>query len=585
MPLSKLYGDIYYSRDGGLAETREVFLCGCDLPAAWRGRSRFVVAELGFGAGLNTAALINLWRETGPATGRLHIFSVEAHPLPAQDAARALGHWPELSDVAAAMLAQWPGASQGFHRLELPQWRVTLDVAVMEALDALSRWNGRADAWFLDGFAPSRNPAMWRAEVMHAVAAHSAPGARLATYTVAGAVRRDLTNAGFALERLPGFGKKRERLAGRLPGCRPCETPPPRVAIIGAGIAGAALSRAFVAFGVEPLIFERERIGAGASGGPAALVTPRLDAGLAAPAALFAETFRRAVQLYLQEPGAVISKGALQLQVTPKDSARFGKIASSALFDDGAMTLVDGAGMTRRLGEAAPPGLDVRAACVVDPGVLLPSWTRDIVRADIAAMEKTEGGWSLRNARGEPLCEVDVVCLAAGQDCLRLAPQLPLTWVRGQATCVNGVAVSEAVVFGDYVIPTRAGLLFGATHDRGDNDDAPREEDRRRNLAGLAATLPGLAARLADSPMAARTGVRVATVDYLPVAGATGAEPGLFILSGLGSRGFALAPLLAEHIAALALGAPSPLRQDLAQLVDPGRFAIRAARRSHVATP
>jgi tRNA 5-methylaminomethyl-2-thiouridine biosynthesis bifunctional protein len=170
-PRSSLYGDAYFGADDGLAESRAVFLEGCGLPAAWAGRRGFTVAELGFGTGLNILALLDLWRREGPPAGRLHLFSVEAHLMPREDAARALSAWPELATLAAPLLAQWPGKRRGFHRIDWPESRASLDLALMEVGEALSLWDGPADAWFLDGFAPALNPDMWRDEVLRAVAA------------------------------------------------------------------------------------------------------------------------------------------------------------------------------------------------------------------------------------------------------------------------------------------------------------------------------------------------------------------------------------------------------------------------------
>src|SRR5579872_4649340 len=205
LPRSRRYGDVYFSRAGGLAESRAVFLAGCGLPERWAGRRRFTVAELGFGTGLNVVALLALWRAHRPPEGQLSIFSVEAHPLTQAQARRALALWPELADVAEPVLARWPSGRPGFHRLDLAALGATLDVAVMEAGEALTAWDGVADAWFLDGFAPARNPAMWTPALMAQVAAKSAPGAVAATYTVAGEVRRALAAVGFAVERRPGF--------------------------------------------------------------------------------------------------------------------------------------------------------------------------------------------------------------------------------------------------------------------------------------------------------------------------------------------------------------------------------------------
>ncbi|HEX6866352.1 MAG TPA: tRNA (5-methylaminomethyl-2-thiouridine)(34)-methyltransferase MnmD, partial [Caulobacteraceae bacterium] len=187
LPRSALYGDVYFSADDGLAETRAVFLAGCGLPDAWAGRRHFTIGELGFGTGLNIAALLTLWRETRPDGARLHIFSVEAHPITRDEARRALARWPEIAEAANALTRRWPGRARGVHRLDLPEFAATLDVAVMEAGEALAGWDGAADAWFLDGFSPAANPQMWREELLAQVAARSAPGARAATFTVAGA--------------------------------------------------------------------------------------------------------------------------------------------------------------------------------------------------------------------------------------------------------------------------------------------------------------------------------------------------------------------------------------------------------------
>ncbi|MFC3067792.1 tRNA (5-methylaminomethyl-2-thiouridine)(34)-methyltransferase MnmD [Phenylobacterium soli] len=577
-PRSRLYGDVYFSTEDGLAETRAVFLEGCGLPGAWAGRRRFVVGELGFGTGLNIAALLDLWRRARPAGGQLHIFSIEAHPIAAEEAARALGRWPEIAEAAGPLVANWAGRARGFHRVELPELGAILDLAVMDVGQALARWDGAADAWFLDGFSPALNPAMWSEEILRLVAARSAPGARAATFTVAGAVRRGLAGAGFAVDKRPGFGRKRERLEARLPGEPAPASPVRRVAIVGAGIAGAAAARAVRALGAEAVVVEAVGPGAGGSGNPAGLVTPRLDAGLGAPAELFARAFGRAVELFEAAPGAVVARGVLQLVQSPRDEARFAKIAASDLFEPGALALLDGAGAAERLGEAAPAALAQETALAVAPARILQAWTGPTIGGEVAALRPAGEGWALLDASGAELARADAVILAAGLATARLAPGLPLAAVRGQASWAEGVEAPAAAAWGGYVLPTPGGVLFGATHDREDEGTEVREADHARNLETLAAALPGLATRLAGHRLDGRASIRATTPDRLPVAG-RGPADGVFLLTGFGSRGFSLAPLLAEHVAAEALGAPSPLPRDLAELVAPERFARRAARR------
>lgn len=573
-PRSGRFGDVYFSREDGLAETRAVFLAGCGLPDAWRDRARFTVAELGFGTGLNIAALLDLWRRTRPSAGRLHVFSVEGFPLTRDEAARALAAWPELSDAAGALLSAWPAPVPGVHRLDLPSFGATLDLAIGEAEDVLSQWSGDADAWFLDGFAPSTNPGMWSERVMDLIAARSAPGARVATFTVAGQVRRGLADRGFAVEKRPGHGRKRERLEARRAG-EPTPERRPRVAIVGAGVAGAALARAFAALGIRPLVVEADAPGAGASGFPAALVTPRLDAGDGGVAALYAQALRRAGSLYRAIPDAVIQQGVLQLEQAPRDAGRFAKVAAQTLWPDGAMAVLDAGTCSERLGEPVDHGgLWMRDALAIRPAAVLQAWLSDadVLRAAVSRIERAPDGWRLIGADGAVLVQADVVALAGGWGTAALAPDLPLAPAGGQADWIDGVD-GPAAAWGGYAAPTGAGLLYGATHDRGRTDPKVDEDASARNLAALRARLPRLADRVAGGGTpGARTAVRATTPDRLPVAGLL--EGGLHVLGGLGSRGFCAAPLLAEHVAALAAGAPSPLPLDLAGRVGPLRFSI-----------
>ncbi|WP_271066947.1 FAD-dependent 5-carboxymethylaminomethyl-2-thiouridine(34) oxidoreductase MnmC [Caulobacter sp. NIBR1757] len=565
LPGSRLYGDVYFSSEDGLAESRAVFLAGCGLPGAWANRRQFTVGELGFGAGLNIAALLTLWAETRPAGAHLSIFSIEAHPMAAADAARALARWPDIQPAAAALIAGWPGPARGFHHLDLPAFGASLDLAVMDAAEALTAWSGQADAWFLDGFAPAANPAMWSPPLMAQVAARSAPGARAATFTVAGAVRRGLAEAGFAVSKQPGFGRKRERTEAVFPG-QAAEPPRPSVAIVGAGIAGAALARALRARGLEPQLFDGAGPAAGASGNPAALMTPRLDAGDGPPARLFAQAFRHAVAAYGTVPGAILARGARHLADGEKDAARHQRIAASPLHDPGTLT-------------PEPGGLIIHDGLVLDAAQLVQAWSGPVDRRAVAELAPSETGWRLLDAAGQALAEVDAVVLCAGADNRALA-QLPLQPVRGQCTVARGAAIPQAVSFGGYAVPTRDGVLFGATHQRDRTDTTVLAEDDQANLALIATRLPDLAADLAARPLSSRAAIRAATPDHLPLAGPVPGRPGLFVLSGFGGRGFCVAPLLADHLAATLLGYPSPLPADLADAVDPDRFRQRALKRT-----
>lgn len=563
-PRSQRFDDIYFSRDGGLDEARAVFLKGCGLPEAWAGRRRFTVAETGFGTGLNVLALLDLWRTTRPADGRLNIFSVEAYPMAREEAARALAAWPELADLAAILTARWPRRAAGLHRVDFPELGAALDLAVGEALWGITQWSGAADAWMLDGFAPAKNPEMWRDEVLLAVAARSAPGARLSTFTVAGQVRRGLERAGFSVSKQPGHGRKRERLEALMPGSRGPDAGPPTAAIIGAGIAGAALARALKAEGLRPIVID---CGAGdaASANPAALVTPALDAGGGARAGFYAQAFARAVDLYeALGPAAVIGRGAEQLARAERDPARFEAVMAGDLYAEGALTATDG-------GVRFEEGLWIR------PQAVTAAWLAGCERVTGVArrLEQAGGGWRVLGEDGA-LAEADLVFVAAGIGSGPLVgSQDAFAPVRGQASWAEGLALDRARAWGGYAIPMDAaapcGVLFGATHDRGRTDVGVLAEDHARNLKTLAEALPDLAERAGSGVLHGRAAIRATTFDRLPVAGPA-KQAGVYLLGGLGSRGFCTAPLLAEHLAATALDLPSPLPRTFQDLMVTARL-------------
>jgi tRNA 5-methylaminomethyl-2-thiouridine biosynthesis bifunctional protein len=570
LPRSRLYGDVYFSSADGLAETRAVFLAGCHLPEAFVGRSHFVVGELGFGTGLNIAALLDLWRQTAPPAARLHIFSIEAHPISREDAARALAVWPELGEAAEALLAAWPGQARGFHRVDLPAFNATLDLAVMDVRQALETWDGAADTWFLDGFSPALNPAMWSEEILAAVAARSAPGARAATFTVAGAVRRGLQAAGFEIAKCPGFGRKKDRLEAWLPGAPQTPPRPARLAIIGGGIAAASLARAARVEGLTVAVYD-DGVAPG-SGNPAALVTAALDAGGGPRAALPAQALARAAALYDQVPNAVLARGVLQQALDPRSEGRFAAVATQDHFEPGSMTLQTGETAEAALGEPAQAVLAMQTARVVEPAAILAAWRGKVVNASVDALVRTPEGWDLLDAGGMVIGRADVVAVAAGAALNRLLPDLPCRPVRGQAswTALSGPPVTPSA-FGGYAVPTRDGVLFGATHDKDNPSTDVLPEDHQRNLATLAEGRPQLADHLAGKPLSGRAAIRATTPDHLPLAGQV--EDGLFVLGGLGGRGFGLAPLLAEHVVAGMLSLPSPLPRPLSCLVSPHRYA------------
>lgn len=209
IPVSTRFDDPYFSLEDGLSETRHVFLAGNGLPG--RFRDGFRVAELGFGTGLNLLTALKAWRDTGQ-TGQLHFTTFEAYPLTAPEMLRAQAAFPELAELAAELAPRW---QDGAHTFDLADLR--FEMISGDARETLPRWTCAADAWFLDGFSPARNPELWGEDLMAEVARHMAPGGTASTYTAAGHVRRALAAAGLRVTRVPGYGRKRHMTIAERP--------------------------------------------------------------------------------------------------------------------------------------------------------------------------------------------------------------------------------------------------------------------------------------------------------------------------------------------------------------------------------
>ncbi|MGD2132817.1 MAG: FAD-dependent 5-carboxymethylaminomethyl-2-thiouridine(34) oxidoreductase MnmC [Maricaulaceae bacterium] len=621
-PRSTAFDDPYFSSEDGLSESEAVFLAGCSLPEAWAGTRQFVVGELGFGTGLNFLALWRLWRREGPKDGWLHFVSVEGFPLTRDQARGALASFEALGPLRNALLAAWPPRIKGVHRRVFAADRVTLTLAHLPVREALAQLDFAADAWFLDGFAPARNPDMWSPEVFAAIARASRPGARAATFTVAGDVRRRLEAVGFAVEKKPGHGRKRERLEARL-----ARSPAPAHAraaiadgptlIIGAGIAGAGLAAALARRGREtilldagagpgagaepgsaPLFESAALCAAGASGVPAGLVAPRLDLDDRPEARLHRCAYAFALDAYAGAD-AFRPIGVRRAALEPDGADRLARLlASDALPPDMACASEGG-------------GLLLDQAGVLDPA----AWIVETLGerkvqcgASVAALEFTGGAWVACDDAGRPIAEAPSCVIAAGASLARW-PQtafVPITASRGQLTVapLEGPPPEHAASWGGYYAPLTDGrLAFGATFDDAAPDasvvtDAASDA---RNLETLKAFAPDLAARVVMDRAGAFTALRATTPDRLPVLGpaidaaafedAFGAVgpsaaarpelrlPGLYLFGGLGSRGFTLAPLLAEALAAHLCGEPGAIERGAANSLDPARFLLRRLKR------
>ena len=603
-PRARACNDVYFSRAGGLEETRAVFLAGCGLPDGWRGRRAFTIGELGFGTGLNALATWAQWKATRSAGAVLHCISVEGFPLERDEAARALAPYAEIAPLAAKLLARWPVRARGAQRVWFPEDGFALTVIHAPAEAALAGFVGAIDAWFLDGFTPARNPQMWSEALMARIAALSAPGARLASYSVAGSVRRALTAAGFAVDKRPGFSGKRERLEARL-----VASPSPRasyyglreadcasVAVIGAGIAGASVAAALTRRGVRAIVYDAAAtVAAGASGNPVGLVSPRLDRTDTAVARLHRAAYLDALQNY-RALGVFNACGVLARARDDADRAAQADLIADPPLPHTQMRAADGGLLHVTAGTVEPR----RAVGAMLSGATLR------LSMQVSALERVVDRWLLRDDDGNIVGEATAVVLANGARMATIAQTrwAPLEFTRGQLEWGNlaGEALTLGLESSAYVAPCNGGIAFGATFDR---LDAPMavcadEASRVRNLAALRALSPDIADRVTQ--LQSRAAVRAATQDRVPIAGVAPdaaafaashanlahgilldqsipVHDGLYLLGGLGSRGLTLAPLLGERVAAEILGEPQALDRGALDAVHPARFLVRALKR------
>jgi len=582
-PYSQEYGDVYHSAEGGLAQARHVFLQGNGLPERWRGRRAFTILETGFGFGLCFLASWRAWRDDPARCERLHFVSIEKHPFSAPDLALLWEKNSELKTQSREILARWPMLVPGMHRLEFDAGGVVLTLALGDIADTLPQLQLAADAIFLDGFAPAKNPDMWQPQLLRHLGRIAAPGATVATWSVAAPVRSALEGAGFAIEKDRGFGAKREMLRGRLVRrVRTKSTPSERSAIvIGAGVAGAAVSERLASRGWQVALIERRPGPAGeASGNFAGVFHPVVSPD----DSLFAR-LTRASFLFLLSRWKNLGNlqwdrcGVLQLARDEEEKATQRRAMAALAYPAGYAQFDEAKG-----GIWFPEGGWVRPASLVE-GLLSRFHLEKHFEEEIHALS-FDGVWHAKNALGRTIASAPAVILANASDALRLSPQsgVRLRRVRGQLTLVPAIeGLTHVLLRGGMALPGIDGVsAVGASYDVDDEDPLPRADSHAGNLARLEQMRPGASRGLDPEKLQGRVAFRAVVRDRLPMIGPVADPRGgsLYGAFAYGSRGLLWASLGGELIASMLEGEPLPVERKLVAAVDPGRFALRAARRN-----
>ncbi|TVP93513.1 MAG: bifunctional tRNA (5-methylaminomethyl-2-thiouridine)(34)-methyltransferase MnmD/FAD-dependent 5-carboxymethylaminomethyl-2-thiouridine(34) oxidoreductase MnmC [Pseudomonadaceae bacterium] len=640
-PLSRLFDDVYFSRESGLEETRHVFLQHNQLTERWAklpADAHFTIGETGFGTGLNFLCAWQLWQQTAPATAHLHFVSCEKYPLTAADLARALHLWPELNPLSHQLIEQYQVISPGWQHFSFAQGRVTLTLLIGDVLDTLPQLDvGHGiDAWFLDGFAPAKNPDMWQPALYQQLARLAAPGCSLATFTSVGEVRRGLQAVGFAMRKTRGFGRKRDMLCGELverPATHwqaPWFSRPPQqacgqarsVIVIGAGLAGCSTAYALSLRGWHVTLIDRHNtLAAEASGNPQGILYCKLSAHATSLSRFVLSAYSFSLRLLHQQlpqgDASWQSCGVLQLPSNPKEQQRQSALASlglpadllQAVDADAASSLagipIEHAGLWfPAAGWVNPPALCQHLA--MQPNITLKLHTEAI------GLQQTAPGWQVLDQANNCLAAATdaVLCTAADTRQFTQTRHLPLKAIRGQITHLPATSQSlglRTVLCADgYISPARNGehhLGASFRFDRLDSQPSPEENLSNLDLLdGLATSLSSFwpQARSHSSGLKARASLRCTSPDYLPLIGPvadaeqllscyaelgkdaskqpTTPAPwlkGLWVNCAHGSRGLISAPLSGELIAAYLSGEPAPLPNDLLAALHPNRFLLR----------
>ena len=560
VPRSELFDDVYFSAEDGPAETAHVFLNGNNLAARWQGAERFAIGETGFGTGLNFLLAWELFDRTAPKNAFLDFVSVEKYPMSVEDIEKGLSPWAErLSPYLEKMLDIYPIRANGFHRIIFDN-RVALTLIFGDANEALPEIQGNIDAWFLDGFTPSKNPDMWSQKVFDEMARLSHAGTTFATFTSAGFVKRGLHAAGFTVEKKDGFGRKRDMLAGYFAGTRVAlpKVRDKKVAIYGAGLAGTSCAYVLRQYGFNPVMIDPNGIASGSSGNPVGLINPRFTAFKNAESDFYTAGFAQTVRTFKNFTDVdYLRCGSLHLITDDDKEKRFVRTVENWEWHQDHLQILSSQGASDVCGVT----LDKNALYVPDSAQINPS---KLCAAYARGVEiSTEA------------VEADFVIYANGT----MTPDLPLHTVRGQITMADATNESRNIktniCYGGYIsAPLDGKHVIGSTFQKWLSHSDSLAEDDAENLQNLSQNVPALTDIVSNG---GRASLRVASKDRFPVIGHLGESR--YISTAHGSHGIVSSLAGAHAIADLLRGGPMSLGKSSLNALCPHRFKNREERK------
>ena len=643
-PVADDFSDVYFLDAHGCAETDYVFIEQNDLVNRWLqfelsdspSQNVFVIAETGFGSGLNFFQTLHHYSQLlaqGKGLPRLHFLSTEKFPMTVADLQQSIAVYPHLAQWVDELVPQYPMALAGCHRMHLCNGLVTLDLWLGDIHDTLPQWltehNGLVDAWFLDGFAPSRNPDMWNEALFTQLARLSQPNGTLATFTAAGLVKRGLVKAGFSLAKTKGFRYKREMIratftdeSARVPTqqahsvpyyARPAQPSLQRVTILGGGIAAGCLAYILSQHGIKVTVHcQDSALAQGASGNDLGGFYPQLNAQASTASQVHAGSFVYARRFYdeLLANGAEFGHswcGVLQVAFNDKVQARQQNLIDKQLWPESLIQGINANQATQLAQVELPyPALLIQQGGWISPPQLVKS---------LFALAQQNGHCEVipqSTLNADDILRItddpsQAISYATGADSAQLPiPPLPYRLVRGQVerapATPQSAALQTVLCHKGYFTPAVGGVhALGSTYVKDDVNCEYRDSEAQLNLAMHQNSLQESAwIQAMPQPNSGRAAIRCSTPDHLPLVGAVPdvhqqlldfnqlyqAKPahtypqaqnvkGQYVLTGLGSRGLTTAPLMAQLLVSQILGQPLPVTQIVANALNPNRFLIR----------
>ena len=632
---SKKFDDTYFMDGKGLEETNFIFLGKNQVPERLETEASLTIGETGFGTGLNFLATWQAWR-TSSRNCKLTFFSSELFPLDFDIHKQALALYPELQELSEQLLAKTPKCKTGFHILDFEEGHIQLILMYGDVLEVFADCQLKADAWYLDGFAPSKNPEMWNEKLFKLLAQCSHEGTTIATFTAAGFVRRGLIEAGFNMQKSAGFAGKRHMISGVFePGHRrfakslpawyslKAHKPKQKPIIVGAGISGCSIAYEFAKQGVESIIVDKHPEPAGAaSGNLRGMVMPMFTQHgnhqeiLSLCGFSYSNTLMRELKLDQQSPIIELDSKNENQGLYQKAVERHGDSFISQLSQEQVQELYPDL--------QASNAFIMHEASAINPveyaqGLFKLSKAQ-YLQNTVESISREDKMWTVNFTDGQSLSS-DTLILAAGHECPRLLDMIypeklvNLGSLRGQVAHIPREILPAAEtlppLYGDkYLLKSDSRFLLGATFQEDDPETQVRESDFDELLEYLKSMLPAADLDKIKPQLEGRCSFRCKSKDYLPVVGPlpkisyyienyggnkrTHAasrmpdaeyEDGLYIATGFGSRGFTTAPACARILVEEILNSRYLFPCDLRRHLHPARFLLRKLRRGEYEPP